>query len=62
MVSNHEYERVLNELKGAEAINEKLRRRIEDFVCEFRFCRWCKNLHGDCTTTGAECNPKWRGL
>lgn len=42
--------------------NRRLKRQIEDYVCEFRVCRWCKNIHADCSPTGGECHPKWGGL
>ena len=42
--------------------NRILKRKIEAYVCEFRVCRMCKNLHKDCTPTDANCVPKWGGL
>ena len=42
--------------------NRQLKRRIEAYVCEFRVCRFCKNLHNDCSPTDNSCVPKWGGL
>ncbi len=52
------------ELKVQElrAENARLKRMIEEYVCEFRVCRFCKHLHGDCNPGTAECHPKWGGL
>ena len=42
--------------------NKRLREQIEAYVGEFRVCRFCANVHADCSPTGGECKPKWRGL
>ena len=58
--------KALNELRAEyeilEAENKRLREQIEGYVCEFRVCRFCANYHKDCTPTGGDCKPKWRGL
>lgn len=50
------------EIQDLRAENQRLKRQIEDYVCEFRVCRFCKFVHADCTPTGGECHPKWGGL
>ena len=42
--------------------NARLMRQIEGYVCEFRVCRFCAHIHEDCSPTGGNCRPKWRGL
>ena len=50
--------------KVTELENEvtRLRKQIQDYVLEFRVCRFCAEIHGDCSPTGGNCHPKWRGL
>lgn len=45
-----------------EAENKMLKERINNYVCEFRVCRFCIHRHEDCSPTGMTCNPKWGGL
>ena len=42
--------------------NKRLKKQIEGYVCEFRVCRLCANVHGDCSPTDGSCSPKWGGL
>lgn len=42
--------------------NTWMRRQIGAYVCEFRVCRFCANIHKDCSPTDATCFPQWRGL
>ena len=53
---------LLVRIRELEEDNRRLKRQIEEYVCEFRVCRFCKNLHKDCTPTGGDCTPKWCGL
>lgn len=53
---------LLTKCKQLEEENRRLKRQIESYVIEFRVCRFCKNLHKDCTPNGGDCNPKWCGL
>jgi len=49
-------------IRELEEENRKLKRQIESYVIEFRVCRFCDNLHKDCTPTGGDCIPRWCGL
>ena len=42
--------------------NARLKKQIEQYVCEFRVCRFCKNMHSDCSPTDGSCYPRWGGL
>lgn len=42
--------------------NKRLKRQIEAYVCEFRVCRLCTELHSDCSPTDGSCHPRWGGL
>jgi hypothetical protein len=42
--------------------NTRMRQQIGAYVCEFRVCRFCSNLHADCSPTDGSCVPMWRGL
>lgn len=53
---------LLNKCRELEEENRQLKRQIEGYVCEFRVCRMCRNLHKECTPTGGDCTPKWGGL
>lgn len=45
------------------AENDGLKRQINAYVKEFRVCRFCANVHADCSPTDTpSCYPKWRGL
>ena len=44
------------------AENERLKRQIDAYVCEFRVCRFCAWYKKDCSPTDGNCVPKWRGL
>ena len=45
------------------AENEALKRQIDGYVREFRVCRFCTEIHSDCSPTDANsCFPRWRGL
>ena len=50
------------ELQELRAENKRLKEQIEAYVGEFRVCRFCMHVHEDCSPTGGECRPKWRGL
>lgn len=62
MVSNHEYKRVCSELDAAVKEVGRLKELLEAYVHEFRLCRFCKNIKGDCSPTDKSCKPKWGGL
>ena len=53
---------LLTKCKQLEEENRRLKRQIESYVIEFRVCRFCANLHKDCTPTDGNCIPKWCGL
>lgn len=61
-----EKEKEIQELRqrvaALEEENIRLRRQIGAYVAEFRVCRFCANLHADCSPTDATCFPQWRGL
>lgn len=43
--------------------NRRLRRQIDGYVKEFRVCRFCTEVHSDCSPTDSKsCFPRWRGL
>ena len=45
------------------AENERLKRQINGYIAEFRVCRFCANVHSDCSPTDStSCYPRWRGL
>ena len=45
------------------AENERLKRQIDGYVREFRVCRFCTEVHSDCSPTDSKtCFPRWRGL
>lgn len=55
-----EQDKEINELR---AENARLKRQIDDFVREFRVCRFCTEVHSDCSPTDSKtCFPRWRGL
>ena len=49
-------------VKDLQAENQRLREKVDSFVAEFRLCRMCKNIHGDCSPTDNSCEPRWYGL
>lgn len=50
------------EIQELRAENQRLKRQIEDYVCEFRVCRLCSEVHSDCSPTDSSCHPRWGGL
>ena len=42
--------------------NEQLKEQIDAYVREFQVCRFCSGVHENCTPTGGNCHPHWRGL
>lgn len=55
-----EKDKELNELR---AENKRLKEQIEAYVTEFRICRFCTEIHSDCSPTDSRsCYPRWRGL
>lgn len=54
-----EYQKTIKELQTE---NQRLKERVEAFVCEFRLCRMCNNIHGECSPTDGSCEPRWYGL
>lgn len=57
-----EIKELLAQIEQLKEEKEKLLRRIDAYVNEFRVCRFCANIHEDCSPTGNDCIPKWRGL
>ena len=55
-------EEYVKQIKELWAENERLKERIQAFVEEFRLCRLCANVHGDCSPTDGSCEPRWWGL
>jgi hypothetical protein len=51
-----------SEIQKLRAENERLRKLLMDYLDEFRLCRFCANIHADCSPTDGSCKPKWRGL
>lgn len=52
--------RKIEELKHE---NTRMRKQIEAYVGEFRVCRFCTEIHSDCSPTdSSSCYPRWRGL
>ena len=49
-------------VRELEEENRRLKRQIDGYVCEFRVCRFCKNMHSDCSPTDGSCYPRWGGL
>lgn len=54
-----EKDKIIQELREE---NKRLKRQIEAYVCEFRVCRLCAKVHGDCSPTDGSCHPQWGGL
>ncbi len=50
------------QVAALEEENTRMRQQIGSYVCEFRVCRFCSNLHADCSPTDGSCVPMWRGL
>ena len=50
------------QIKDLQTENARLSERIQAFVEEFRLCRMCRNIHGDCSPTDGSCEPRWYGL
>ncbi len=58
------------ELQKLRAENKRLteelqqtKRQIDAYVREFRLCRFCTEVHSDCSPTdSSSCYPRWRGL
>ena len=58
------------ELQKLRAENKRLteelqqtKRQIDAYVREFRVCRFCSEVHSDCSPTdSSSCYPRWRGL
>lgn len=51
------------EIQELKAENARLKRQIDDYVREFRVCRFCTEVHSDCSPTDSKtCFPRWRGL
>lgn len=41
----------------------QVKRQIDAYVREFRVCRFCSEVHSDCSPTdSSSCYPRWRGL
>lgn len=57
-----EKRRLTNRIAELEEENERLKEQIDGFVCELRVCRFCANIHADCSPTDGSCRPHWRGL
>lgn len=54
---------LVERIKELEAEIEQLHRQINGYVTEFRVCRFCAEIHSDCTPNDARtCFPRWRGL
>lgn len=53
-----EKDREIQRLRGE---NEMLREEIDHIIQSLKICRFCKNLHEDCTPNGHDCRPEWRG-
>lgn len=34
---------------------------VGNIVRNLKLCRYCKYLDADCSPTGSECKPEWRG-
>lgn len=49
-------------VRELEEENRRLKVQIERYVGEFRVCRFCAHVRGDCSPTDGSCAPKWRGL
>ena len=50
-------------LREVEEENRRLKRQITGYVTEFRVCRFCSEVHSDCSPTDSKtCYPRWRGL
>lgn len=49
-------------VRELEEENKRLKRQIEMYVEEFRVCRFCTELHSDCSPTDGSCHPRWGGL
>jgi len=58
-VTEVEYQK---QIKDLQTENARLNERIQAFVEEFRLCRFCKNIHADCSPTDGSCEPRWYGL
>ena len=57
-----EIQELRQKVDALEQENTQMRQRIGAYVCEFRVCRFCSNLHADCSPTDGSCVPMWRGL
>ena len=57
-----EIQELRQKASALEQENIRLRQQIGAYVTEFRVCRFCANLHADCSPTDATCFPQWRGL
>jgi len=50
------------EIQTLRVENKELRNRIDRYVREFRVCRFCANIHKDCSPKDSSCEPRWGGL
>ena len=41
--------------------NAGLREELALIVESCRLCRYCQHSNGNCSPTGRECSPEWRG-
>ena len=58
-----EREELIAKIKELEAEIERLHRQINAYIHEFRICRFCAEIHSDCSPTDSKtCFPRWRGL
>lgn len=49
------------EIQKLRGENEMLREELTHIVNSMKICRFCKFLHADCTPSGHDCRPEWRG-
>lgn len=55
--------KLIAKLRDVEEENRRLKRQIDGYVKEFRVCRFCAEVHSDCSPTDSKsCFPRWRGL